>query len=82
MSFVYFRSYLLIKPFLKYILYSDIDYCGNNLCQNNAICIPDVVGQNYTCGCTNGFYGDLCQYGILFNLVKLRYAYFFYLLLL
>jgi len=38
-----------------------IDYCANNQCRNNGICVPDVVNGNYTCNCLNGYYGEYCQ---------------------
>jgi len=50
--------------------YEDIDYCQNNECQNDAICVPLVETKNYTCRCISGFFGPLCQGGKLLYLIS------------
>ena len=42
-------------------LFSDIDDCSGVVCQNGGTC-EDGVGE-YSCSCTTGFSGSLCQTG-------------------
>ena len=41
------------------VLFSDIDECNSDPCQNNGICNNGV--NRYTCQCPNGISGSNCQ---------------------
>ncbi len=43
------------------ILFSDIDYCDSNPCQNGATC-NDLI-NSYVCVCVDGYIGLNCQTG-------------------
>ena len=49
---------------------SDINDCVNNSCLNNATCIDQING--YTCNCSIGFTGALCETGEILILHALR----------
>ncbi|XP_030846845.1 delta-like protein B [Strongylocentrotus purpuratus] len=37
------------------------DPCSGNACMNGATCVPDADGGNYTCTCSDGFAGPMCN---------------------
>ncbi|XP_033116445.1 protein crumbs-like isoform X2 [Anneissia japonica] len=43
---------------------TEIDYCINNACSLNSVCMPTVEKQNYTCQCFTGYEGTLCNENI------------------
>ena len=42
-----------------YVLYSDIDECASNPCQNGGTCADDV--NRYDCTCEAGYTGSDCE---------------------
>ena len=42
-----------------YVLYSDIDECASNPCQNGGTCADDV--NRYDCTCEAGYTGADCE---------------------
>ena len=42
-----------------YVLYSDIDECASNPCQNDGICADGV--NRYDCTCESGYTGADCE---------------------
>lgn len=53
--FFYFYSFILI------ILFSDVNECDSNPCQNSATCVDEV--NKYSCTCQPGYQGSQCETG-------------------
>ena len=43
------------------MLFSDIDECASNPCENRATCYDHV--NKYSCGCEDGYTGYDCEIG-------------------
>ena len=51
---------LLITVFVtKYLIFSDINECSSNPCQNSGICVDEI--GDYQCTCSTGFTGKSCE---------------------
>ena len=46
-------------PPIILVLYTDIDECATNPCQNGGVCLDDVNG--YNCTCEAGYTGLDCE---------------------
>ena len=45
-------------------IFTDIDECASNPCDNGAMCIN--LQNQYTCTCTGGWQGTHCEQGDVF----------------
>ena len=50
------------KPKSNSIMFTDVDDCSGQPCQNGGTCIDGV--NTYTCTCVTGYTGPHCQIGI------------------
>ena len=46
---------------MKYLIFTDIDDCVSNLCQNGASCNDGI--EYYDCICKPGYNGTYCELG-------------------
>ena len=47
--------------YMKYLIFTDIDDCVSNLCQNGASCNDGI--EYYDCICNPGYTGTYCELG-------------------
>ena len=70
------------SDYCYYFLFTDIDDCINNKCENDATCIDGV--NSYTCKCSVGYTGGFCENSKLeniFYIISLNVLVFCHLLL-
>ena len=48
-------------------IFSDIDDCDSNPCENNATCVDEV--NDYTCNCTVGYFGKNCSQSMILHIL-------------
>ena len=54
----------------RYLIFADIDDCQPDPCMHGGVCKDGI--NSFTCGCTHGFKGDICETSMFYTSIKVQ----------